>query len=159
VRRSSPPGAGSMAGATSGTATRSACGCCATEPSAPVAAGGVAAAGGRAGSARLQYRNLADAPGAVVAAIEEIHAPQILDSRANPTVEAEVSLDDGTTATAAAPSGASTGAFEAVELRDGGDAYGGKGVTKAVLSITDEIEGELLGFDADDQRLIDQAMI
>jgi enolase len=94
-----------------------------------------------------------------VAAIEEIHARQILDSRGNPTVEAEVSLDDGSTATAAAPSGASTGAFEAVELRDGGDAYGGKGVTKAVLSITDEIEGELLGFDADDQRLIDQAMI
>jgi enolase len=74
-------------------------------------------------------------------------------------VEAEVTLDDGTTATAAAPSGASTGAFEAVELRDGGDAYGGKGVTRAVLSITDEIEGELLGFGADDQRLIDQAMI
>ena len=60
-----------------------------------------------------------------LAAIDAIHARQILDSRGNPTVEVEVSLDDGTQARAAAPSGASTGAFEAVELRDGGEAYGG----------------------------------
>jgi enolase len=94
-----------------------------------------------------------------LAAIDAIYARQILDSRGNPTVEAEVELDDGTQARAAAPSGASTGAFEAVELRDGGDAYGGKGVTKAVAAVTEEIEPDLLGYDADDQRLIDQAMI
>ena len=94
-----------------------------------------------------------------MAAIDAIHARQILDSRGNPTIEAEVALDDGTQARAAAPSGASTGAFEAVELRDGGGAFGGKAVTKAVMSVTEEIEPDLLGYDADDQRLIDQAMI
>ena len=94
-----------------------------------------------------------------MATIDAIHARQILDSRGNPTIETEVLLDDGTQARAAAPSGASTGAFEAVELRDGGDAFGGKGVTKAVMSVTEEIEPDLLGYDADDQRLIDQAMI
>jgi enolase len=94
-----------------------------------------------------------------LAAIDAIHARQILDSRGNPTVEVEVELDDETYARAAAPSGASTGAFEAVELRDGGDAYGGKGVTKAVQAVEDEIEPELLGSDAEEQRLIDQAMI
>jgi len=94
-----------------------------------------------------------------LAAIDAIHARQILDSRGNPTVEVEVSLDDGNQARAAAPSGASTGAFEAVELRDGGEAYGGKAVTKAVQAVSDEIEEELLGYDADDQRLIDQVMI
>ena len=94
-----------------------------------------------------------------MAAIDAIHARQILDSRGNPTVEVEVSLDDGNQARAAAPSGASTGAFEAVELRDGGEAYGGKAVTKAVQAVSDEIEEELLGYDADDQRLIDQVMI
>ena len=94
-----------------------------------------------------------------MATIDAVHARQILDSRGNPTVEVDVALDDGTQARAAAPSGASTGAFEAVELRDAGDAYGGKGVTKALLSVTEEIEPDLLGYDADDQRLIDQAMI
>jgi enolase len=94
-----------------------------------------------------------------LATIDAIHARQILDSRGNPTIEVEVALDDGTQARAAAPSGASTGAFEAVELRDGGDAFGGKGVNKAVMSVTEEIEPDLLGYDADDQRLIDQAMI
>ena len=94
-----------------------------------------------------------------MAAIDAIHARQILDSRGNPTIEVEVALDDGTQARAAAPSGASTGAFEAVELRDGGSAFGGKAVTKAVMSVTEEIEPDLLGYDADDQRLIDQAMI
>jgi enolase len=98
-------------------------------------------------------------PGAVLAAIDAIHARQILDSRGNPTIEVEVALDEGTQARAAAPSGASTGAFEAVELRDGGSAFGGKAVTKAVMSVTEEIEPDLLGYDADDQRLIDQAMI
>ena len=94
-----------------------------------------------------------------MASIEAVHARQILDSRGNPTLEVEVDLDDGSLGRAAAPSGASTGAFEAVELRDGGDEYGGKAVTKAVQGIIDEIQPELLGFDADDQRLIDQAMI
>jgi enolase len=94
-----------------------------------------------------------------LASIEAVHARQILDSRGNPTLEVEVVLDDGTLGRAAAPSGASTGAFEAVELRDGGDEYGGKGVVKAVQGVIDEIQPELLGYDADDQRLIDQAMI
>jgi len=94
-----------------------------------------------------------------LATIEDVYARQILDSRGNPTVEVDVALDDGTHARAAAPSGASTGAAEAVELRDGGKAFGGKGVGKAVLAVTDEIRDELLGFEADDQRLIDQTMI
>jgi enolase len=101
----------------------------------------------------------AEPSGVVVASIEAVHARQILDSRGNPTLEVEVALDDGSLGRAAAPSGASTGAFEAVELRDGGDEYGGKAVTKAVQGIIDEIQPELLGFDADDQRLVDQAMI
>ena len=94
-----------------------------------------------------------------MASIEAVHARHILDSRGNPTLEVEVVLDDGTLGRAAAPSGASTGAFEAVELRDGGDEYGGKGVTKAIQGVIDEIQPELLGYDADDQRLIDQALI
>jgi enolase 1/2/3 len=94
-----------------------------------------------------------------MASIEAIHARQILDSRGNPTVEVEVALDDGTAGRAAVPSGASTGAFEAVELRDGEVEYGGKGVQRAVHGVIDEIQPELLGYDADDQRLIDQVMI
>ena len=94
-----------------------------------------------------------------MAAIEAVFARQILDSRGNPTLEAEVELDDGAVGRAAAPSGASTGAAEAVELRDGGQDYGGKGVTRAVALVSEEIEEALLGFDADDQRRIDQAMI
>jgi enolase len=94
-----------------------------------------------------------------VASIEAIHARQILDSRGNPTLEVEVALDDGTIGRAGVPSGASTGAFEAVELRDGGDDYGGKAVIRAVANVIDEIQPELLGYEADDQRLVDQAMI
>ncbi|MBV9381270.1 MAG: phosphopyruvate hydratase [Streptosporangiaceae bacterium] len=94
-----------------------------------------------------------------MASIEAIHARQILDSRGNPTLEVEVALDDGTVGRAGVPSGASTGAFEAVELRDGGSEFGGKGVTRAVQSVVDEIQPELLGHEADDQRLIDQALI
>jgi enolase len=94
-----------------------------------------------------------------LSSIDAIHARQILDSRGNPTIEVEVVLDDGILGRAAVPSGASTGAFEAVELRDGGDAYGGKAVGKAIQGVIDEIEPELLGFDADDQRLVDQALI
>jgi enolase len=94
-----------------------------------------------------------------VASIEGIFARQILDSRGNPTVEVEVALDDGSMGHAAVPSGASTGAFEAVELRDGGKEYGGKGVSKAVQAVNEEIQHELVGFDAEEQRLIDQEMI
>ena len=94
-----------------------------------------------------------------MASIEAIHARQILDSRGNPTLEVEVALDDGTVGRAGVPSGASTGAFEAVELRDGGSEYGGKAVTRAVQGVIDEIQPELLGHEADDQRLVDQALI
>ena len=94
-----------------------------------------------------------------MASIEAVYARQILDSRGNPTIEVEVILDDATLGRAAVPSGASTGAFEAVELRDGGAEYGGKGVMKAVGAVIDEIQPELLGYDADDQRLVDQALI
>jgi len=95
----------------------------------------------------------------LLSSIEAIHAMQILDSRGNPTLEVEVVLDDGTLGRAGVPSGASTGAFEAVELRDGGAEYGGKAVTKAVQGVIDEIQPVLLGYDAGDQRLIDQALI
>ena len=74
-----------------------------------------------------------------MASIEAVGAREILDSRGNPTVEVEVALDDGTADRAAVPSGASTGAFEAVELRDGGDRYLGKGVTKAVDAVLDAV--------------------
>jgi enolase 1/2/3 len=94
-----------------------------------------------------------------VASIEAVHARQILDSRGNPTLEVEVVLDDGSAGRAGVPSGASTGAFEAVELRDGGGEYGGKAVTRAVDGVVDEIQPELLGHEADDQRLVDQALI
>ena len=94
-----------------------------------------------------------------MASIEGIFARQILDSRGNPTVEVEVVLDDGSLGRAAVPSGASTGVFEAVELRDGGEAYGGKAVTRAVEGVISEIQPELLGYDADDQRLVDQELI
>ena len=95
-----------------------------------------------------------------MASIEAVGAREILDSRGNPTVEVEVALDDGTIARAAVPSGASTGQFEAVELRDGNkERYGGKGVEKAVLAVLDDIGPELLGYDASEQRLIDQALL
>ncbi|WP_235491257.1 phosphopyruvate hydratase, partial [Frigoribacterium sp. Leaf164] len=95
-----------------------------------------------------------------MAAIDAVGAREILDSRGNPTVEVEVLLDDGTVSRAAVPSGASTGAFEAYELRDGDDSrYLGKGVLKAVAAVIDEIGPEVEGLDATDQRLIDAAMI
>jgi len=94
-----------------------------------------------------------------VALIDAIVAREILDSRGNPTVEVEVVLEDGTAARAAVPSGASTGAFEAVELRDGGDRYLGKGVLKAVGFVMDEIAPAIEGLDAQDQREIDTAML
>src|SRR3954471_16449616 len=94
-----------------------------------------------------------------MAVIEAVGAREILDSRGNPTVEVEVLLGDGTYARAAVPSGASTGAFEAVELRDDDKAYGGKGVQKAVSAVVQRIGPALEGLDADDQRLVDQTMI
>jgi enolase len=94
-----------------------------------------------------------------MAIIEALGAREILDSRGNPTVEVEIELEDGTQARAAVPSGASTGAFEAAELRDGGTRYLGKGVEKAIAFLIDEIAPEIIGFDAQDQRLVDSAMI
>ncbi|MFI5914683.1 phosphopyruvate hydratase [Dactylosporangium sp. NPDC051541] len=95
-----------------------------------------------------------------MATIEAIGAREILDSRGNPTVEVEVVLDDGTLARAAVPSGASTGAFEANELRDGDTKrYLGKGVEKAVENVNERIAEAVRGFDATEQRLVDQAML
>ncbi|MFC7544861.1 phosphopyruvate hydratase [Plantactinospora sp. GCM10030261] len=95
-----------------------------------------------------------------MATIEGIVAREILDSRGNPTVEVEVGLDDGTVARAAVPSGASTGAYEALELRDGdADRYQGKGVERAVTNIEDRVVDQLIGFEASEQRLIDQRMM
>jgi enolase len=92
-------------------------------------------------------------------AISDIIAREILDSRGNPTVEVDVLLEDGSTGRAAVPSGASTGAHEAVELRDGGKRYGGKGVEKAVEAVNGEIYEALGGLDAEDQIQVDQTMI
>jgi len=91
--------------------------------------------------------------------IEQVGAREILDSRGNPTVEVEIALIDGTFARAAVPSGASTGEHEAVELRDGGERYGGKGVQRAVQAVLDEIGPAVIGLNADDQRLVDQALV
>ncbi len=91
--------------------------------------------------------------------IEVIHARQVLDSRGNPTVEVEVVLDSGARGTAAVPSGASTGEFEAVELRDGGEAWAGKGVSQAVENVNGEIASTLKGARAAEQRNLDETMI
>jgi enolase len=91
--------------------------------------------------------------------IAHVHARQILDSRGNPTVEVDVRLDSGALGRAAVPSGASTGAHEAVELRDGGEQFGGKGVTKAVGNVNGEIRAALLGLDAGDQRALDERLL
>ncbi|RIX30851.1 phosphopyruvate hydratase [Amnibacterium setariae] len=95
-----------------------------------------------------------------MAAIDTIDAREILDSRGNPTVEVEVLLEDGVVARAAVPSGASTGAFEAYELRDGDKGrYGGKGVEKAVAAVIDELGPAVEGIDAADQRIVDATLI
>ena len=95
-----------------------------------------------------------------MAIIDAIYAREILDSRGNPTVEVEVQLEDGTQARAAVPSGASTGAFEAAELRDGDKKrYLGKGVLNAVAFVNDEIAPVIEGYDSQDQRTIDFEMI
>src|ERR1700761_1152045 len=97
--------------------------------------------------------------GGPVPIIEQVGAREALDPRGSPTVEVEVALIDGPFARAAVPSGASTGEHEAVELRDGGDRYGGKGVHKAVEAVLDEIGPAVIGLNADDQRLVDQALV
>ena len=94
-----------------------------------------------------------------MSSISDVRAREILDSRGNPTVEVEVTLDDASVGRAAVPSGASTGAFEAAELRDGDERYLGKGVIKAVIAVEDEIMPAVIGFDATDQRFIDETMI
>ncbi|HEX7582315.1 MAG TPA: phosphopyruvate hydratase [Gaiellaceae bacterium] len=91
--------------------------------------------------------------------IARVHARQILDSRGNPTVEVDVLLDSGAFGRAAVPSGASTGVHEAVELRDGGDAYGGKAVTKAVANVNGEIAAAVHGLDPADQEALDRTLI
>jgi enolase len=94
-----------------------------------------------------------------VSQIDRVHARQVLDSRGNPTVEVELVLRSGAAGRAAVPSGASTGEFEATELRDGGAAYGGKGVTKAVANVNGEIADAVDGRDATDQAGLDKALI
>ena len=94
-----------------------------------------------------------------MSAIEVVLGRQILDSRGNPTVEAEVHLESGAIGRAASPSGASTGIHEAVELRDGGKEWGGKGVSTAVGYVNGEINDALEGYEAEDQRAVDFAMI
>src|SRR5256885_6221814 len=91
--------------------------------------------------------------------IDAIHARQILDSRGNPTVEVEVPLDSGASGRAAVPSGASTGEFEATEVRDGGEAWGGKGVAKAVANVNQDIARALVGARATEQGAIDRTLI
>src|SRR5215208_4195065 len=91
--------------------------------------------------------------------IESVHARQILDSRGNPTVEVDLVLSSGAVGRAAVPSGASTGEFEATELRDGGDAFMGKGVTQAVGNVNGEIARAVQGLEANEQEALDRAMI
>ena len=91
--------------------------------------------------------------------IESVHARQILDSRGNPTVECELTLRSGATGRAAVPSGASTGEFEATELRDGGEAWMGKGVGRAVANVNAEIADAVRGRDAFDQAGLDRTLI
>src|SRR5579885_3897418 len=112
---------------------------------------------GRAGRAHVLPALLPEVP---MTAIADIHAREVLDSRGNPTVEVEVTLADGAFGRAAVPSGASTGEYEALELRDGDKSkYLGKGVLKAVANVNGEIAKAMLGFDAGDQRGLDRQMI
>ncbi|HEY4565263.1 MAG TPA: phosphopyruvate hydratase, partial [Thermoanaerobaculia bacterium] len=94
-----------------------------------------------------------------MATIESVHGRQVLDSRGNPTVEVEVGLDSGARGVAIVPSGASTGEFEAVELRDGGELWNGKGVSSAVANVNTEIAEAVRGADAADQQGLDRTMI
>ncbi len=125
--------------------------------------GGRGAAAGRrrrgAGSTRGPRDRAAPHGGLAVSAIRHVHARQILDSRGNPTVEVDVWLESGASGRAAVPSGASTGEFEAVELRDGGGDWNGKGVTQAVAHVNGEIAQAVVGLDASDQAAVDRRMI
>ena len=94
-----------------------------------------------------------------MSAIDQIIGREVLDSRGNPTVEVEVVLESGAAGRAMVPSGASTGAFEAVELRDGGQRFGGKGVATAVANVNGEIADTICGFDGLDQRGVDFSLI
>jgi enolase len=94
-----------------------------------------------------------------VVTISNLHGREIIDSRGNPTVEVDMTLSCGTTFTASVPSGASTGIYEAVELRDGGTRYMGKGVRKAVNNVNTVLKSTVLGMDPADQRAIDDAML
>src|SRR2546425_10609445 len=94
-----------------------------------------------------------------MSAIEHVAGREVIDSRGNPTVEVEVFLESGATGRAIVPSGASTGAHEAVELRDGGKRFGGKGVTKAVGHVDGEISEAIEGLEALDQRAVDLALL
>src|SRR6516165_2609545 len=91
--------------------------------------------------------------------VSEVHGRQVLDSRGNPTVEVDVRLESGAAGTAIVPSGASTGVHEAVELRDGGPEWGGKGVSRAVANVNGEIAAAVAGADAADQEALDRALI
>ena len=94
-----------------------------------------------------------------MSSIERVHGREVFDSRGNPTVEVEVELDSGATGRAIVPSGASTGAFEAVELRDGGDRFAGKGVLTAVGFVNNDLTEAVVGLDAVDQRGVDAALL
>ena len=94
-----------------------------------------------------------------MSSIEKVHGRQILDSRGNPTVEVDVLLKSGAAGRAAVPSGASTGEFEAVELRDGGDRWAGKGVSHALANVNGELAEAVHGMDPADQQALDRAMI
>jgi len=94
-----------------------------------------------------------------VSVIKSVTAREILDSRGNPTIEVEVKLDNGIIGRAAVPSGASTGAFEAAELRDGGKRYLGKGVLTAIKNVNEKIAPAVIGLSAEDQRTLDEKMI
>ena len=113
----------------------------------------------RVSDPRRQWTTRVGTPRRAMSQIERVHARQILDSRGNPTVEAEVVLRSGVHGRAAVPSGASTGEFEATELRDGGERWQGKGVTRAVASVDGEIAGAVAGMDAADQKGLDEALI
>src|SRR5947209_10295604 len=95
----------------------------------------------------------------IMSAITDIHGREILDSRGNPTVEVEVSLDSGALGRAAVPSGASTGVHEALELRDKGETWGGKGVSRAVEHVNGEVAAAVRGLDVADQRALDERLI
>src|SRR5207248_3286737 len=110
-------------------------------------------------AARRAGRVLRLRQGIDVSAIEAVHGRQVVDSRGNPTVEVDVRLDSGAVGRAAVPSGASTGAHEAVELRDGGPEWGGKGVTRAVANVNGELADVVTGRDPRDQAGLDAALI